>query len=233
MSDKTGIVDLAKFLSEQGCELLSTGGTAAAIRKAGLECKDVSEHTQSPECLDGRVKTLHPKIHGGILAVRGNAQHEQDMADNGIGAIDITIVNLYAFEATVAKGGEFSECIENIDIGGPSMVRSTAKNHAFTTIVTSPEQYQEVIDSIKEKGGTTLALRKRFAARAFATTAAYDSAIASYFSNQLGTEAPVVTKVYKPEYPLKYGCNPQQKPAGILSGMGKEVRAGRASARAK
>jgi phosphoribosylaminoimidazolecarboxamide formyltransferase/IMP cyclohydrolase len=234
VSDTTGIVDRAKFLAEQGGELLSTGGTAAAIRKAGLECKDVSEHTQSPECLDGRVKTLHPKIHGGILAVRGNAQHEQDMADNGIGAIDITIVNLYAFEATVAKGGEFSECIENIDIGGPSMVRSTAKNHAFTTIVTSPEQYQEVIDSIKEKGGTTLALRKRFAARAFATTAAYDSAIASYFSNQLGTEAPVVTKVYKPEYPLKYGCNPQQKPAGILSGMGKEVRAvGRASARAK
>lgn len=215
MSDKEGLIPLAKFLADQGVELLSTGGTAAKIRDAGIPVKDVSEHTGDPECLDGRVKTLHPKIHGGILGVRGNEKHEREMKENNIGLIDITILNLYPFEATVAKGGDFNQCVENIDIGGPSMLRSTSKNHAFTTIVTSPDQYDEVIECIKANGGTTLALRKRFAARAFATSAAYDSAIASYFAKQLDTEAPVQTRVYKPSFELKYGNNPQQKPAGI------------------
>jgi phosphoribosylaminoimidazolecarboxamide formyltransferase/IMP cyclohydrolase len=223
VSDKTGLIPLVTFLAKHNVELLSTGGTAAAIRGAGLACKDVSEHTKSPECLDGRVKTLHPKIHGGILAVRGNAQHEQDMLDNDIGVIDITILNLYPFEATVAKGAAFEQGIENIDIGGPSMLRSTAKNHAFTTIVTDPSQYQEVMDTIAASGGTTLAMRKRFAAKAFATSAAYDSQIATYFASQLATDAPVVTKVYQPQYPLKYGCNPQQNPAGILSLQNKDL----------
>jgi len=167
VSDKTGLIPLAQALHAAGAQLLSTGGTAAAIRAAGIPVTDVSDHTGSPECLDGRVKTLHPKIHGGILAVRGNEKHEADMVANGIGAIDMTILNLYPFGATVAKGGDFAQCIENIDIGGPSMLRSTAKNHAFTTIVTNPDQYDEVIAQIKN-GGTNLALRKKYAARAFA-----------------------------------------------------------------
>jgi phosphoribosylaminoimidazolecarboxamide formyltransferase/IMP cyclohydrolase len=217
VSDKTGIVDFCKFLASKGVHLLSTGGTAKALRDAGLEVMDVSEYTGSPECLDGRVKTLHPKIHGGLLGVRGNKSHEEQMEEQGIGKIDMTILNLYPFEETVRGGGDFNQCIENIDIGGPSMLRSTAKNHAATTIVTSPDQYEEVIKCIEQNGGTTLALRKRFAARAFSLSAAYDSAIANWFTNQLGEEKPVTTRVYKPEFPLKYGCNPHQKPAGISS----------------
>mmetsp|Transcript_8268 Transcript_8268/g.15577 ORF Transcript_8268/g.15577 Transcript_8268/m.15577 type:complete len:553 (-) Transcript_8268:1545-3203(-) len=178
---------------------------------------DVSEYTGSPECLDGRVKTLHPKIHGGLLGVRGNKSHEEQMEEQGIGKIDMTILNLYPFEETVRGGGDFNQCIENIDIGGPSMLRSTAKNHAATTIVTSPDQYEEVIKCIEDHGGTTLTLRKKFAARAFSLSAAYDSAIANWFTNQLEEEKPVTTRVYKPEFPLKYGCNPHQKPAGISS----------------
>jgi len=217
VSDKTGIVELCTFLASKNVELLSTGGTAKKLREAGLTCIDVSDYTGSPECLDGRVKTLHPKVHGGLLGVRGNPQHEKDMEENGIGKIDITILNLYPFEATVAKGAAFEQCIENIDIGGPSMLRSTAKNHAFTTIVTSPDQYDEVKACIEENGGTTLSLRKGYAARAFSLSAAYDGAIAAWFTKELGAESPVVTRVYKPEFPLKYGCNPHQKPANISS----------------
>ncbi|KAL7433006.1 hypothetical protein ACHAXH_001941 [Discostella pseudostelligera] len=232
VSDKTGIVELCTFLhTAKNVQLLSTGGTAKALRDAGLPCIDVSEYTGSPECLDGRVKTLHPKVHGGLLAVRGNAKHEQDMKENDIGKIDMTILNLYPFAATVASGAEFGQCIENIDIGGPSMLRSTAKNHAFTTIVTGPDQYEEIKACIEEHGGTTLALRKKFAARAFALSASYDSAIATWFAKQLeeGGESsssgssPVVTRVYKPEFPLKYGCNPHQKPAGISSLLGADL----------
>ncbi len=178
---------------------------------------DVSEYTSSPECLDGRVKTLHPKIHGGLLGVRGNPDHEKQMEEQGIGKIDMTILNLYPFEQTVNGGGDFNQCIENIDIGGPSMLRSTAKNHAATTIVTSPEQYEEVQKCIEENGGTTLALRKKCAARAFSLSASYDSAIANWFTSQLDEDSPVTTRVYKPEFPLKYGCNPHQKPAKISS----------------
>mmetsp|Transcript_11473 Transcript_11473/g.24184 ORF Transcript_11473/g.24184 Transcript_11473/m.24184 type:complete len:272 (-) Transcript_11473:531-1346(-) len=218
VSDKRGIVELCTYLASKNVELLSTGGTAAKLREAGLTCIDVSDYTGSPECLDGRVKTLHPKVHGGLLGVRGNPKHEKDMEENGIGKIDMTILNLYPFEATVAKGAAFEQCIENIDIGGPSMLRSTAKNHAFTTIVTSPDQYEEVKKCMEENnGGTTLEMRKRFAARAFSLSAAYDSAIAGWFTKELGESTDVVTRVYKPEFPLKYGCNPHQKPAGILS----------------
>ena len=174
VSDKTGIVDFCKFLASKNVHLLSTGGTAKALREAGLEVMDVSEYTASPECLDGRVKTLHPKIHGGLLGVRGNKDHEAQMEEQGIGKIDMTILNLYPFEQTVKGGGDFSQCIENIDIGGPSMLRSTAKNHAATTIVTSPDQYDEVIKCMEENGGTTLALRKSFAARAFSLSPSSD-----------------------------------------------------------
>ena len=230
VSDKAGIVELATFLASKNVELLSTGGTAKKLREAGLTVKDVSEHTGAAECLDGRVKTLHPKVHGGLLGVRGNAQHEKEMEEQGIAKIDMTILNLYPFQQTVASGAAFEQCIENIDIGGPSMLRSTAKNHAFTTIVTSPDQYSEVMKCIEESGGTTLALRRKFAARAFALSASYDSAIASWFSGALAEQqpdaagaAPVVTRVYQPEFPLKYGCNPHQKPAQILSRLDQKL----------
>jgi len=229
VSDKTDIVPFATFLASKNVELLSTGGTAAALRKAGLTVIDVSEYTGSPECLDGRVKTLHPKVHGGILGVRGNAKHEEDMAKLDIGKIDMTVLNLYPFEATVRKGAGFETCIENIDIGGPSMLRSTAKNHNYTTIVTDPDQYQEVMDMMESTGGTTLELRRKFAARAFALSASYDSTIANYFSEQLTAatpttaSAPVTARIYKPEFTLKYGCNPHQKPAKISSLLNKPL----------
>lgn len=210
-------------MSSKGVELLSTGGTAKKLREAGLTVQDVSDYTQAAECLDGRVKTLHPKVHGGLLAVRGNEVHEKQMEEQGMKPIDMTILNLYPFEQTVAGGAGFEQCIENIDIGGPSMLRSTAKNHAFTTIVTSPEQYAEIQAEIAEKGGTSLALRRQLAARAFALTAAYDSAISSWFAGQLGDSAPVIARVYKPERPLKYGCNPHQKPAYIASRLGSKL----------
>ncbi|KAL3931506.1 MAG: hypothetical protein SGBAC_011275 [Bacillariaceae sp.] len=223
VSDKTGIVDFCIFLSSKGVELLSTGGTAKKLREAGLEVQDVSDYTGAAECLDGRVKTLHPKIHGGLLAVRGNEQHEKQMEEQGMKPIDMTILNLYPFETTVAKGAGFEQCIENIDIGGPSMLRSTAKNHAFTAIVTSPEQYSKIQEEIEANGGTSLALRKGLAARAFALSAAYDSSISSWFANQLSSDAPVTARVYKPEFPLKYGCNPHQKPAYISSRLGSDL----------
>ena len=192
VSDKTGIENFARMLTQMGVELLSTGGTYRAISEAGITVREVSDYTGFPEMMDGRVKTLHPKVHGGLLGVRGHPKHEKEMEEHGIGKIDMTILNLYPFEATVAKGAEFEQCIENIDIGGPSMLRSTAKNHAFTTIVTSPDQYEEVQKVMEEKGGTTLALRKRFAARAFSLSAAYDSAIASWFTAQLGEELSLI-----------------------------------------
>ncbi|CAN0340104.1 unnamed protein product, partial [Phaeothamnion confervicola] len=222
VSDKEGLIGLARFLSEQGVELLSTGGSAKAMRAAGLQVKDVSDYTGFPEMMDGRVKTLHPKVHGGIMHVRGNKAHEEAMKSEGIEAIDMVVLNLYPFEATVAAGNGFATCIENIDIGGPSMLRSSAKNHKYVTIVTSPEQYPRVMQEMAANAGaTSLDLRKSFAARAFATSAAYDSAIASWFANELGSAAPVVTRAYKHEYALKYGCNPHQKPAGIYSIMGR------------
>ena len=211
-------------MASYNVHLLSTGGTAKALRDAGLDVTDVSDYTEAPECLDGRVKTLHPKIHGGLLGVRGNALHEEQMQQLGIQKIDLTILNLYPFQQTVASGASMAQCVENIDIGGPSMLRSTAKNHAFTAICTSPSQYAQVQAEMEaNQGGTTLALRRQLAASAFATSAAYDSEIATYFANQLEEKAPLVVKVYKPEFTLKYGCNPHQNPSQILSRYGTEL----------
>jgi phosphoribosylaminoimidazolecarboxamide formyltransferase / IMP cyclohydrolase len=226
VSDKTGIVEFCTYLASKGVHLLSTGGTATALRTAGLTVTDVADFTGAPECLDGRVKTLHPSIHGGLLAVRGNPKHEEEMVQHGIQPIDMTVLNLYPFEATMnTPGVTFEQCIENIDIGGPSMLRSTAKNHAFTSIVTSPSQYDTVKSIMEANGGTTLQLRKELAAAAFSLSASYDSMIATYFASQVvstATEksAPIVVRAYKPEFPLKYGCNPQQSPAQILSRQG-------------
>ena len=237
VSDKEGLVDLASALSSLGVELLSTGGTAAKIREAGIPVVDVSDYTGSPEILDGRVKTLHPRIHGGLLSVRGNLDHEEAMRENGIKNIDLVVMNLYPFENTVASGAIFDKCVENIDIGGPSMLRSSAKNHAYVAILSNPSQYEAFTKSfLAHDGATTLALRKKLAAVAFATSAAYDSHIARYFAAQLENEqnqvesvetvesvesvVPVTTKVYTHEFAMKYGCNPHQKPAGIYSPLG-------------
>lgn len=224
--DKTGIVDFCKYLVESAgvTELLSTGGTAKQLSAAGLPVTDVATYTQFPECLNGRVKTLHPLVHGGLLAVRGNPEHTQDMAANGIQPIDMTILNLYPFAQAVKQYGDanFAQCLENIDIGGPSMLRSTAKNHAYTTIVTSPDQYAKIQACLEaNNGGTTLALRRQLAATAFATSASYDAMIAEYMARHVDEEpAPIVPRIYTPAFPLKYGCNPHQQPAQILSRTG-------------
>ena len=183
VSDKTGVVDLARALAARGVELVSTGGSAGALREAGLAVRDVAEVTGFPEMMDGRVKTLHPMIHGGLLAVRDEPAHAEAMAAHGIGAIDLVVVNLYPFEATVARGAGREEVIENIDIGGPSMVRSAAKNHAYVAIVTDPGDYAELLAELEMKDGATgLDLRRRLAAKAFAATAGYDAMIASWFA---------------------------------------------------
>ncbi|MEP3758607.1 MAG: bifunctional phosphoribosylaminoimidazolecarboxamide formyltransferase/IMP cyclohydrolase, partial [Marinomonas sp.] len=169
VSDKSGLADLGKTLAARGVELVSTGGTAKALRDAGLEVRDISELTGFPEMMDGRVKTLHPNVHGGLLAVRDNAEHAAAMEEHGIGAIDLVVVNLYPFEATVAKGAERAEVIENIDIGGPSMVRSAAKNHGFVTIVTDPADYAGLTEELDAKDGATgEAFRIRMAGKAYA-----------------------------------------------------------------
>ncbi|MBB4152400.1 phosphoribosylaminoimidazolecarboxamide formyltransferase/IMP cyclohydrolase [Sphingomonas jinjuensis] len=210
VSDKTGVVDLARILAERGVELVSTGGTAKALREAGLSVKDVSDLTGFPEMMDGRVKTLHPMVHGGLLAVRDDAAHAAAMEEHGIGAIDLVVVNLYPFEATVAKGAARDEVIENIDIGGPSMVRSAAKNHAYVAIVTDPADY-----ALLEKGSTTLDERRRLAAKAFAATAAYDSAIAQWFAfADQGERFPATLPLtLKRGQTLRYGENPHQQGA--------------------
>ena len=191
VSDKAGLLELAKGLSAHGVEILSTGGTAKALKDAGLAVKDVAEHTGFPEMMDGRLKTLHPKVHGGLLAMRGNAEHQAAAAAHGIAPIDLLVVNLYPFEATVAKGAAFEDCIENIDIGGPAMIRAAAKNHAAVTVVVDPEDYGRVLDAMSRNGGaTTLELRKALAAKAYARTAAYDAAIGAWFSETLGETAP-------------------------------------------
>jgi phosphoribosylaminoimidazolecarboxamide formyltransferase/IMP cyclohydrolase len=216
VSDKTGIVDLGRALARHGVELVSTGGTAAALRDAGLEVRDISDLTGFPEMMDGRVKTLHPKVHGGLLAVRDDAAHVASMEEHGIGAIDLVVVNLYPFLQTVMKGADRPEIIENIDIGGPSMVRSAAKNHAFVAIVTDPADYEALIAEMDAgAGATTLELRKRLAARAFAATAAYDGMIASWFGfADQGEAFPETLPItLKRGATLRYGENPHQSAA--------------------
>jgi phosphoribosylaminoimidazolecarboxamide formyltransferase/IMP cyclohydrolase len=218
VSDKTGIVDFARFLAAQGAEILSTGGTAQAIRAAGIAVKDVSEHTGFPEILDGRVKTLVPQVHGGLLGRRDLAAHRAQMEQHGIAPIDLICVNLYPFEATVAKGAGFEDCIENIDIGGPAMIRSAAKNFASVVVVTEPEQLAEVRAEL-EAGGTTLALRQRLAAAAYARTAAYDAAISTWFAAQNGEAFPprlAIAGVLRQT--LRYGENPHQQAAFYADG---------------
>ena len=220
VSDKSNLVEFGKFLASKGVELLSTGGTAAALRKEGLTVLDVSEITGHPECLDGRVKTLHPKVHGGILSRRDLADHEKQCQALGIGHIDLVCVNLYPFEATVAKGASYEDCVENIDIGGPGMVRAAAKNHAAVAIVTNTAQYEQVMaDMEANDGNTTMATRKKLAAMAYARTAEYDSAVSSWFAAQLGetTCGGSATRAYTKQLDLKYGCNPHQGDAAIFS----------------
>src|SRR5690606_16677538 len=168
VSDKTGLIEFARGLAAHGVALVSTGGTAKTLKDAGLAVADVSEITGFPEMMDGRVKTLHPKVHGGLLAIRGNAEHAAAMSEHGIAPIDLLVVNLYPFEATVAKGASDEDCIENIDIGGPAMIRAAAKNHADVAVVVEPEDYSAVLGELAEHdGATTLALRRRLAAKAY------------------------------------------------------------------
>src|SRR3954471_24605414 len=190
VSDKTGLIEFAKALAAHDVELISTGGTAKAIAAAGLEVKDVSELTGFPEMMDGRVKTLHPKVHGGLLAIRDNAEHAAAMRQHGIGAIDLLVVNLYPFEATVAKGAGYDECVENIDIGGPAMIRAAAKNHADVAVIVEPEDYASLLDELAARNGaTTFGLRQKLAAKAYARTAAYDAAISNWFAQTLNDAA--------------------------------------------
>jgi phosphoribosylaminoimidazolecarboxamide formyltransferase/IMP cyclohydrolase len=218
VSDKTGLVTFAQALAEAGIELISTGGTAKALREAGLAVKDISEHTGFPEMLDGRVKTLHPKVHGGLLYIRGNASHEAAVKTHGIQSIDLVVVNLYPFEQTVAKRDvSLQDAIENIDIGGPSMLRSAAKNHDSVTVVVDPADYVAVAEQIQTGGNTTLELRRKLAAKVFARTSAYDAAIAAHLNAAFGTqmaELPPALAVAAPlAQPLRYGENPHQAAA--------------------
>ena len=212
VSDKTGLADFAKGLNARGVEVLSTGGTAKLLREAGLEIIEVAEITRVPEMMDGRVKTLHPKIHGGLLAVRGNEAHERALKDHAIPAIDLLVVNLYPFEMTVRTGGDFAACIENIDIGGPALIRAGAKNHDSVTVVVDPADYADVLAEMDaHDGATSPALRKALAARAFARTAAYDAAIAGWFADLEEDHAPGTrTIVGELAQSLRYGENPHQ-----------------------
>ena len=221
VSDKTGLVELGQALARHGVELVSTGGTAGALRESGLAVRDISDLTGFPEMMDGRVKTLHPKVHGGLLAVRDNLDHAGSMEAHGIAAIDLVVVNLYPFAQTVARGAPRDEIIENIDIGGPSMVRSAAKNHAFVAIVTDPADYAELIAALDESDGmTSIGLRKRLAAKAYAATAAYDAMIASWFAfaDQGQLFPDMLPVIMNRAEELRYGENPHQKAALYLPG---------------
>jgi phosphoribosylaminoimidazolecarboxamide formyltransferase/IMP cyclohydrolase len=223
VSDKSGLAELAAALVRHGVELVSTGGTAKALRDMGYSVRDVAELTGSPEMMDGRVKTLHPKVHGGLLADRDIADHVEAMTTHGIAPIDLAVINLYPFAATVAKGAPRHDIIENIDIGGPAMVRSSAKNHAHVAIVTDPAQYADVIAALDANAGATdLALRKRLAAAAFAHTAAYDAAVASWFAfaDQGEQFPPILPLALTRADTLRYGENPHQKAALYLPQTG-------------
>jgi phosphoribosylaminoimidazolecarboxamide formyltransferase/IMP cyclohydrolase len=220
VSDKDGLLPFAQTLADAGVEILSTGGTARAMREAGLAVIDVSEYTGFPEMMDGRVKTLHPKVHGGLLHLRGNADHEAAAAEHGIEPIDLLVVNLYPFEATVAKPDvTLEDAIENIDIGGPSMLRSAAKNHESVTVITDPSDYEAVAAQIKANGETTLELRRQLATKVYARTAEYDAAIAGHLEMQFSgggeDDLPAELLVKAPlAQVLRYGENPHQR-AGL------------------
>jgi phosphoribosylaminoimidazolecarboxamide formyltransferase/IMP cyclohydrolase len=228
VSDKTGLIDFAGLLAARGVEILSTGGSAKAIRDAGIAVREVSEFSGFPEILDGRVKTLVPQVHGGILGRRDLPGHVAQMQTHGIAPIDLVAVNLYPFEATVARGAAFEECVENIDIGGPAMIRSAAKNHEFVTVLTEAAQYAEVLAELEAHGGTTLALRRRLAGEAFSRTAAYDSAIAAWFAAQRGNTFPTrLTVSGTLRQGLRYGENPHQQAAFYVTGQRPGVATGK------
>jgi phosphoribosylaminoimidazolecarboxamide formyltransferase/IMP cyclohydrolase len=215
VSDKTGLAEFARSLADFGVELISTGGTARALADANLKIREVSDLTGFPEMMDGRIKTLHPKIHGGLLAVRDNAGHARTMQDHGIAAIDLVVVNLYPFEETAAKGASFADCIENIDIGGPAMIRSAAKNHTDVAVIVEPQDYAALIAELDAHAcKTTLALRRWLAAKAYARTAAYDAAISNWLAGEIGETAPDF-RVFggRLAETLRYGENPHQTAA--------------------
>ncbi len=219
VSDKTGLVELGQALARHGVELLSTGGTAKALRDAGLQVRDVAEVTGYPEMMDGRVKTLHPAVHGGLLALRDNDDHLAALATHGIGAIDLVVVNLYPFEETVAKGAAYAEVIENIDIGGPAMIRSAAKNHGFVNVVVDTEDYAAVIAELDtNKGQTTYALRERLAQTAYARTAAYDTAVSTWMAAQVGEIPRRRNFAGILKQTMRYGENPHQQAAFYTDG---------------
>jgi phosphoribosylaminoimidazolecarboxamide formyltransferase/IMP cyclohydrolase len=211
VSDKTGLVEFARALAARGVELVSTGGTRKTLADAALPVREVSELTGFPEIMDGRVKTLHPKVHGGILAIRDNASHRTSMHQHSIEPIDLVVVNLYPFEATLAKETPFAERVENIDIGGPAMVRAAAKNHGDVAVVVDPADYASVLDEIAAHGGTTLALRQRLAAKAYARTAAYDAAISNWLARETDTLASWRAFGGRLIQELRYGENPHQQ----------------------
>ncbi len=230
VSDKCGLEALANALVGHGVEILSTGGTARTLANFGVPAKEVSDYTGFPEMMDGRVKTLHPKVHGGLLALRDNPDHTQSMADHNIGIIDLVVVNLYPFEETVAKGSDFATCIENIDIGGPAMIRSAAKNHAYVTVSTDPSDYPAILEAMAQYNGATCGeLRQSLAAKAYARTGSYDAKIASWFADQRGEQFPdrLVVTARKQDV-LRYGENPHQTAAFYTTG---EPRPGVATAR--
>lgn len=220
VSDKTGLIELATALAERGVELLSTGGSAKAMRDAGLAVKDVSEVTGFPEMMDGRVKTLHPKVHGGLLALRDNDDHVAAMTEHEIGAIDLLVVNLYPFEETVAKGADYDTCIENIDIGGPAMIRAAAKNAAFVSVIVDVEDYDKLLGDLDQHDGATCPkFRRKLAQKAYARTAAYDAAVSTWMADQLALEAPK-RRAFAGEIKqtLRYGENSHQKAAFYTDG---------------
>ncbi len=229
VSDKTGLVELARALDSRGVELISTGGTAAAIATAGIAVTDVSQVTGFPEIMDGRVKTLHPLVHGGLLAIRDDEEHADAMKAHGIAGIDLAVINLYPFEDVRFSGGDYPSTVENIDIGGPAMVRASAKNHAYVAVVTDPQDYGAVLDEMTANDGAlTYRFRQELAAKAFARTAAYDAAISGWFAETLGIDAPRHRAFGgRLHSEMRYGENPHQKAGFYLTG---DKRPGVASA---
>ncbi|MEO9458602.1 MAG: bifunctional phosphoribosylaminoimidazolecarboxamide formyltransferase/IMP cyclohydrolase [Lentilitoribacter sp.] len=227
--DKTGLIDFAKKLADQGVELISTGGTAKALKDAGLACSDVSDITNFPEVMDGRVKTLHPGVHGGLLSIRDDEEHQKAQSEHDIPDIDLAVINLYPFEEVRFSGGDYPSIVENIDIGGPAMIRAASKNHAYVTIVTHPDDYDRVGEAISENDGQTpYKLRQELAALAYARTASYDSAIATWFASELGLDNPRYRAVGGTlKDVMRYGENPHQSAGFYVTG---EKRPGVATA---
>ena len=220
VSDKSGLENLGRGLAASGVEILSTGGTAAALAAAGIEVRDVAAYTGYPEMMDGRVKTLHPKVHGGILAKRDSPAHLAAIDEHGIAAIDLVVVNLYPFEATLASGADRAACVEQIDIGGPALIRAAAKNHAFVTVIVEAADYSSLLDELAANGGaTTEPFRRRMAAKAYARTAGYDAAIAAWLADDVGERFPerIVLAAERREI-LRYGENPHQAAAFYAGG---------------